>query len=38
MQWGSRVYLGLTEIKEQQFRGVLGAVVPTRNEKIGTYL
>lgn len=28
----------LTEIKEEQFGGVLGAVVPARNEKIGTYL
>ncbi len=28
----------LTEIKEEQLRGVLGTVVPARNEKIGTYL
>jgi len=28
----------LTKIKEEQFRGILGTVVPARNEKIGTYL
>jgi hypothetical protein len=28
----------LTEIKEEQFGGILGAVVPARNVKIGTYL
>lgn len=28
----------LTEIEEEQLRGVLGTVVPARNEKIGTYL
>ena len=26
----------LTEIKEEQFGGILGAIVPARNEKIGT--
>jgi hypothetical protein len=28
----------LTKVEEEQFRGVLRAVVPTRNEKVGSYL
>jgi|SRR6266850_5028577 len=28
----------LTKVEEEQLRGVLRAVVPTRNEKVGSYL
>jgi hypothetical protein len=28
----------LTKVKQEQFRAVLRAVAPTRNEKVGTYL